>query len=104
MIARAGGLDQGNIVPNLDDISKHGDIRNYLLLAGSAINGFLDKSGNPDPRGGAEAMKQALTAFRDPAFDNSQESIFRVFVNMQAGTVTPSFSVLLINGMGQNKD
>jgi ribulose-bisphosphate carboxylase large chain len=73
MIARAGGLDQGNIVPNLDDISKHGSVRNFLLLAGSAINGFLDKNGNPDPRGGAEAMRQALAAYKDPLFNNSQE-------------------------------
>ena len=74
MIARAGGLDQGNIVPNLDDISKRSDIHNYLLLAGSAINGFTDKNGNPDPRGGAEAMQQALAAYKDPDFDNSQKS------------------------------
>jgi ribulose 1,5-bisphosphate carboxylase large subunit-like protein len=71
MIARAGGLDQGNVVPNLADIAQHGDLRNYLLLAGSAINGFTDEAGRTDPVGGAEAMRQALAAYADPGFDNS---------------------------------
>ena len=71
MIARAGGLDQGNVVPNLADIAGHGNVRDYLLLAGSAINSFTDQAGNTDPRSGAEAMRQALAAFEDPAFDNT---------------------------------
>jgi ribulose 1,5-bisphosphate carboxylase large subunit-like protein len=71
MIARAGGLDQGNVVPNLADIERHGDLRHHLLLAGSAINGFTDETGRADPVGGAQAMRQALEAYADPEFDNS---------------------------------
>ena len=71
MIARAGGLDQGNVIANLADIERHGDVRGYLLLAGSAINGFTDEAGRADPRGGAEAMGQALAAYNDADFDNA---------------------------------
>ncbi len=71
MIARAGGLDQGNVIGNLADIERHGDVRGYLLLAGSAINGYTDEAGRADPRGGAEAMRQALAAYNDAEFDNT---------------------------------
>ena len=38
MIARAGGLDQGNIILNLADAERRGLAANVLFLAGSAIN------------------------------------------------------------------
>ena len=73
MIARAGGLDQGNIVPNLDDVERGTGLRGYLMLAGSAINSYIGLDGKPDPKGGSEAMRQALQAFRDSSFDNSPD-------------------------------
>ena len=64
MIARAGGLDQGNIIANLRDIEQHGDIGNYLFLAGSAINGIKNSHGEYDPRLGARAMEEALVLYQ----------------------------------------
>jgi hypothetical protein len=64
MMARAGGLDQGNIIQNLLDVSRKGSAGNYLFLAGSAINGIKNKAGKYDPRIGALAMAQALQLFR----------------------------------------
>lgn len=68
MIARAGGLDQGNIIQNLLDIEKSGSIQNYLFLAGSAINGIKDDSGQYDPVIGAKAMGEVITLYREKAF------------------------------------
>ena len=64
MIARAGGLDQGNIILNLVDASQHLPEGQPLFLAGSAINSIEGPDGNPDPRLGAEAMRQALALWR----------------------------------------
>jgi ribulose 1,5-bisphosphate carboxylase large subunit-like protein len=60
MIARAGGLDQGNICLNLVDAEERGLGENILFLAGSAINSIKNASGEADPKIGAEAMRQAL--------------------------------------------
>lgn len=70
MMARAGGLDQGNIIPNLLDVEKGAGVKNYLFLAGSAINGIKNKDGVFDPSLGAEAMKQALEVYRTGIFDS----------------------------------
>jgi ribulose-bisphosphate carboxylase large chain len=67
MIARAGGLDQGNIGLNLADVEKRGMSANVLFLAGSAINSIKNASGKADPRVGAEAMQQALEVHRSGA-------------------------------------
>jgi ribulose 1,5-bisphosphate carboxylase large subunit-like protein len=64
MIARAGGLDQGNIILNLADAERRGLAPNILFLAGSAINSVKNAKGQPDPRLGAEAMLQALDVHR----------------------------------------
>ena len=64
MIARAGGLDQGNIILNLQDAEKRGLGEHILFLAGSAINSIKNGSGRPDPKLGAEAMGQALEVHR----------------------------------------
>jgi ribulose 1,5-bisphosphate carboxylase large subunit-like protein len=64
MIARAGGLDQGNIILNLQDAEERGLSEQILFLAGSAINSIKSASGKPDPRLGAEAMQQALDVHR----------------------------------------
>lgn len=75
MVTRAGGLDQGNIVLNLEDILSRGaDPRNYHFMAGSAINGWKDKNGSYNPKKGAKAMEQAVYAFEDKAFDNSADN------------------------------
>ena len=64
MIARAGGLDQGNIILNLADAERRGLAANILFLAGSAINSIKNADGQPDPQLGAEAMLQALEVHR----------------------------------------
>jgi ribulose 1,5-bisphosphate carboxylase large subunit-like protein len=64
MIARAGGLDQGNIILNLADAEQRGLGECILFLAGSAINSIKNSSGKPDPKLGAEAMQQALDVHR----------------------------------------
>ncbi|MBI4657272.1 MAG: hypothetical protein HY735_00225 [Verrucomicrobia bacterium] len=64
MIARAGGLDQGNIILNLIDTEERGIAENVLFLAGSAINSIRSSDGKPNPRLGAEAMMQALEIHR----------------------------------------
>jgi ribulose 1,5-bisphosphate carboxylase large subunit-like protein len=64
MIARAGGLDQGNIIVNLADAEKRDLSSNILFLAGSAINSIKNARGKADPQLGAEAMRQALEVHR----------------------------------------
>jgi ribulose-bisphosphate carboxylase large chain len=64
MIARAGGLDQGNICLNLADAEERGLSQDILFLAGSAINSIKNAKGKADPKMGAEAMFQALEAHR----------------------------------------
>ena len=68
MITRAGGLDQGNIIANLLDVSRGAGIGNYLFLAGSAINSIKNSEGRPDPALGAQAMSEALQLFHDGVF------------------------------------
>jgi ribulose-bisphosphate carboxylase large chain len=64
MIARAGGLDQGNIILNLADAEARGLSGDVLFLAGSAIHSLKDAQGKPNPRLGADAMQQALEVHR----------------------------------------
>ena len=74
MMARAGGLDQGNIIPNLLDMCGATGSENYLLLAGSAINGIKNAKGVYDPALGATAMQQAVQLFRDNVFAETSAS------------------------------
>jgi ribulose 1,5-bisphosphate carboxylase large subunit-like protein len=67
MIARAGALDQGNIGLNLADAERRGMSESILFLAGSAINSIKNSLGHPDPRLGAEAMRQAIEVHRSGA-------------------------------------
>ncbi|MDA0989727.1 MAG: RuBisCO large subunit C-terminal-like domain-containing protein [Verrucomicrobia bacterium] len=60
MIARAGGLDQGNIIMNLIDAEQRGLTDKVLLLAGSAINAVKNERGEADPNLGTESMRQVL--------------------------------------------
>ena len=64
MIARAGGLDQGNIILNLADVGKTLPPGQALYLAGSAINSILDSNGHPDAKLGAQAMREAVYLWR----------------------------------------
>jgi ribulose-bisphosphate carboxylase large chain len=64
MITRAGALDQGNIILNLQDVEKCGNAQNVLFLAGSAINSIKGKNGKPDPQIGLEALIQAIEIHR----------------------------------------
>ena len=64
MIARAGALDQGNIILNLIDAEQRGLSEQILFLAGSAINSIKDADGQANPRFGAQAMMEALEIHR----------------------------------------
>ncbi len=64
MIARAGGLDQGNILLNLADAEERGLSGHILFLAGSAINSIKNAAGKADPSLGAAAMQEALDVHR----------------------------------------
>ncbi len=67
MIARAGGLDQGNIILNLADGAERGITENLLFLAGSAINSIKGSDGKPDPLLGAAAMSEAVQVYQSGA-------------------------------------
>lgn len=83
MIARAGGLDQGNIILNLADAEKRGISGNILYLAGSAINSVKNSAGKPDPKVGAEAMAQALEIHRSGELSEvSIEDHLRVLISV----------------------
>jgi ribulose 1,5-bisphosphate carboxylase large subunit-like protein len=71
MITRAGALDQGNLILNLQDIAQRGIAQNVLFLAGSAINTIKDSSGKPDPRIGLEAMLQAIEVHNSGALEGT---------------------------------
>ncbi len=71
MMARAGGLDQGNIINNLMDVSERGTTDNYLFLAGSAINSIKDTAVKSDPELGARAMREAVSLFMSSAFTDA---------------------------------
>jgi ribulose 1,5-bisphosphate carboxylase large subunit-like protein len=64
MITRAGALDQGNIILNLQDIENRGIASNVLFLAGSAINSIKNDKGQYDPQVGLEALSQAIELHR----------------------------------------
>ncbi|MAE62757.1 MAG: hypothetical protein CMJ18_00675 [Phycisphaeraceae bacterium] len=68
MIARSGGLDQGNIIPNLADIAAGAGIGNYLFLSGTAITGVKNRQGEYDAEVGTEAMRQVLAMFEQNVF------------------------------------
>jgi ribulose 1,5-bisphosphate carboxylase large subunit-like protein len=70
MIARAGGLDQGNIAMNLADVEQRGLGANVLFLAGSAINSIKNDRGQYDPQRGALAMQEALDVYRSGQLHN----------------------------------
>ena len=67
MIARAGGLDQGNIILNLRDAAARGYGDGILYLAGSAINSIKDSAGKASPALGSAAMLEALEAYSSGA-------------------------------------
>jgi ribulose-bisphosphate carboxylase large chain len=64
MITRAGALDQGNVILNLQDLESKGMVPSVLFLAGSAINSIKGKDGKTDPRIGLDAMLQAIDVHR----------------------------------------
>ena len=64
MITRAGALDQGNLILNLQDVERRGIARNVLFLAGSAINSIKDEHGRYDPKLGLKAMLETIEVHR----------------------------------------
>jgi ribulose 1,5-bisphosphate carboxylase large subunit-like protein len=67
MITRAGALDQGNLILNLQDVEQRGIAAHVMFLAGSAINTIKNAQGKPDPSIGIEAMLQAIEIHRSGA-------------------------------------
>jgi ribulose 1,5-bisphosphate carboxylase large subunit-like protein len=65
MIARAGGLDQGNIIPNLIDAERTLPKGAVLFLAGSAVHSIKGSNGQADAKLGAQALREALELWRD---------------------------------------
>ncbi len=74
MIARAGGLDQGNIVLNLADVATHLPPGQALFLAGSAINSVRGENGRADSKLGAEAMREAISLWQGGEFSVDGQS------------------------------
>ena len=72
MVVRAGALDQGNIVLNLQDVAARGIGTKVLFLAGSAINSIKNARGEPAPSVGLEAMGQALELHRAGALNGAR--------------------------------
>jgi hypothetical protein len=70
MITRAGGLDQGNIILNLEDAERRGIAEEVLFLAGSAINSITGPDGLANPRLGAQAMLEALQVYQSGELRN----------------------------------
>jgi ribulose 1,5-bisphosphate carboxylase large subunit-like protein len=64
MITRAGALDQGNLILNLQDVEARGIAQDVLFLAGSAINSIKNSQGEADPQLGLRAMLQAIEVHR----------------------------------------
>lgn len=64
MIARAGALDQGNIILNLMDAEQRGLTPNVLFLSGSAINAVKNNAGEADPQLGLQSMLEAIEIHR----------------------------------------
>ncbi|MHB9023267.1 MAG: hypothetical protein ACYC7E_03705 [Armatimonadota bacterium] len=81
MIARAGGLDQGNIVLNLADARRRGYGDGVRYLAGSAINSIKDASGRPSSDLGSTAMLEAAEAYNtgQVAGDNPAAHLAELF-------------------------
>lgn len=67
MIARAGALDQGNLLLNMEDAEARGLTPNVLFLAGSAINSIKNAKGVADPRLGLAAMQETLEIHKSGA-------------------------------------
>jgi len=74
MIARAGGLDQGNIILNLRDAAARAYGDGVLYLAGSAINGIKDRAGKPSPALGSAAMLEAVEAYTGGAVAGNDQA------------------------------
>lgn len=70
MITRAGALDQGNLILNLEDVKRRGMAQNVMFLAGSAINTIKDSAGKPDPRIGLESLRQAIAIHETGELDD----------------------------------
>jgi ribulose-bisphosphate carboxylase large chain len=79
MIARAGGLDQGNIIPNLVDAAQNLPQGAVLFLAGSAINSVKGTNGKADAQLGAQAMREALELWRGGEAPDEKQDL-RAFV------------------------
>jgi len=81
MVARAGGLDQGNIILNLRDARERGLGDGVLYLAGSAINSVKDASGRPSAELGSQAMVEAVEAFETGAVtgDDPQRHVAELY-------------------------
>jgi hypothetical protein len=83
MITRAGALDQGNLILNLQELETRGIGQNVMFLAGSAINSIKDPQGRYNPRIGLEAMVQAIEVHRSGELrDVPMEEHLRALVSL----------------------
>ncbi len=91
MIARAGGLDQGNLIMNLQDAERRGMMTHILWLAGSAINSIKNRAGQPDPQYGAAAMQEALEVYGTGVLDGIpvEEHVTTLLQVAQSKNFTP---------------
>lgn len=102
MIARAGGLDQGNIILNLMDAEKRGLSESILFLAGSAINSVTDSNGNASPALGTEAMQQALDLHKSGELaDVSSEDHLKILNTIAKGKGLSALCSALAQRYGQ---
>jgi ribulose-bisphosphate carboxylase large chain len=81
------------LIANFIDIKNSNcDVRNYLFLAGSAINGIKNDNGQYDPRIGAEAMQQTIAIYNEGIFRTTEEA---TVVNLKAAANKRSFDSLV---------
>jgi ribulose 1,5-bisphosphate carboxylase large subunit-like protein len=85
MITRAGALDQGNLILNLQEVESRGMTKNVLFLAGSAINS-IERNGKADPRYGLEAIAQTIDVHKSGVMkDVSAEDHLRLLAETARG-------------------
>jgi ribulose 1,5-bisphosphate carboxylase large subunit-like protein len=83
MISRAGALDQGNIVANLQDAARRGIVERVLFLAGSAFNSIKGADGGVDAALAVAAMQQAVQVHHNGSLeglpvDHQVDSLFAI--------------------------
>ena len=106
MISRAGGLDQGNIILNLNDAAERLPKGSVLYLAGSAINSYKGPDGKPNSRLGAQAMREALELWRAgeaPDTNHNLQEHVRALYAVASGKKLQALTVALEQRYGHSQ-